>query len=423
MSTQFRTYKYRLMPTTAQCSLLAQFFGAKRWIYNHFLSEQKSRLEKKEKLLSNFDCNKEITQLKKQPETEWLRGIDDWCLKHASEDLATGFNNFFDSLKGKRKGPKVKIPRYKSRTNQQSYRTRGIKIDSSGNAFIPKIKWVKCIIDRTFVGEIKSATISKNPAGEYYISVLVEEDMSLLPQTGHEVGCDLGLKDILILSNGVKFAHPENILAKAKRELKKQQKHLSRKHKGSKNYEKQRIKVAKCYQKVTRIRNDYYHNISKYLVENFDAIYLENLNVKGLLKNRRLARKIQESAWSTLKSFIEYKSGYAGKSVHLIDRFFPSSKTCSCCGHKNVNLKLSEREWTCQSCSTHHDRDLNAAINIRQEGQKDLYDKILTSVETTEGGLNIPMSLQKHISKIERSVPNGSVDMGSKKTELLLAVQ
>lgn len=404
MSTQYRAYKYRLYPGAAQKAALAQFFGAKRWVYNHFLDEQQRRFENKEPHLSGFDCSKLITWLKKQEETSWLKSIDDWCLKTAAEDLATGFKNFFDSVKSKRKGPKVKSPKFKTRVGRQSYRTRGIKVDFE-NALIsvPKIKNIKCVLHRTFDGVIKSATISKNPDGKYYISVLVEESIQLKPMTGREVGIDLGLKDLAILSTSVKFIHPEQMLAKAKRALKREQKILSCKTKGSKNREKQRLKVARAYARVTRIRNEYYHILSKYLVDNFDAIYLEDLNVSGMLKNRRLSRKIHESAWSTLKSMISYKAGYAGKTVHEINRWFPSSKTCSNCDHKLQVLGLDVREWTCPSCGTNHDRDLNAAINILNRGQIDLYDSKQPSRATMEVELKIPMALMKHAVQIERS--------------------
>ena len=411
MSTQLRSYKYRLYPDAAQTATLAQFFGAKRWIYNHFLSEQKRRFEAKEKHLSAFDCNIEITKLKQQSETSWLKSIDDWCLKTSAEDLATGYKNFFDSIKGKRKGPKVETPKYKSKyDNRQSYRTRGVKVNFEKNQVsLSKIKCIKTAIDRSFVGEIKYATVSKTPSGKYFVSILVEEQIKLKSATGAEVGCDLGLKDLLILSNGVKFAHPEKMLARTKQALKRQQRKFARTKSKSKNRTKARIKVAKLYEKLTNMRNAYYHNISSYLINNFDAIYLENLNVAGMIKHPTLARKIHESAWSTLASMIQYKAGFYGKTYHKIDRFAPSSKTCSCCGHKLAKLDLSVREWTCPTCGTEHDRDLNAAINIKNFGQIDLYDHTISSVESIEVGLNIPATLMKYASKIERS--NGNIGL------------
>lgn len=419
---EFKAYKFRIYPTEEQANKLAQFFGAKRWIFNHYLSENKKRFKDKEKHLNHYDINKEITILKKQAETEWLSTIDDWCLKHAAEDLHAAYQNFFNSITGKRKGPKIDPPNFKSRSNRQSYRTRGVSL-KNGKLKLPKFKQLfKIVLDREFdTTKIKSATISKTPSGKYFVSILVEEESKLLPITKQEIGIDLGLKDLCILSNGIKFQHPEAMLAKAKLALKKQQKKLSRKTKGSANYKKQRIKVAKCYEKVTNIRNWYYHNISTYLVKNFDAIYMENLNVKGMLQNRKLSRKIHETAWSTFVSMINYKSSNVGRTFHQIGRFVPSSKTCHCCGHKLEKLDLGTREWTCHSCDTTHDRDLNAAINIKQFGQLDCYDQVLLSADTTEMGA-IPMSLMKFTNKIERS-PMLGVCKGIGKTQQSLVAE
>lgn len=425
MSTQIRTYKYRIMPTKDQESLLAQFVGAKRWIYNHFLQLNSDAYKNGQKHRSNFDINKEITQLKKQPETVWLRDMDDWLLKSASEDLSTAYKNFFDSLSGKRKGPKVAAPTVKKKSNRQSYRTRGnVKVNFDDSTItVPKIKNIKTIIERQFTGTIKSITISNTPSGKWFASALVEEVISLKPMTGREIGLDLGLKDLIITSTGVKFDHPQQMLAKAKQALKRAQKILARKTKGSNNRKKQRIKVAKCYERITNIRNDYYHILSKWLVDNHDVIHLEDLNVSGMMKNRKLSRKIHETAWSTLSGMISYKANYAGRTVNKISRWFPSSKTCSCCGYKLDKLPLDIREWECPSCETHHDRDLNAAKNILNQGQKDLYGST-TSVASIEEGLNIPKTLMKFANKIERSVQKNSLQRdGVKLNNFDLTVQ
>jgi putative transposase len=401
---QLKAFKYRLYPTPKQEQYFARVFGAVRWIKNTSLASQKERLSKKEKLHTNFDINYSITELKKQPETAWLKEVDSIALQNAAEDHWVAYKNFFDSIKGKRKGPKVEQPTFKSKHGRQSYRTRGVTVDFvSGVVTIPKIKAVKAVLHRDFIGTIKQAAISKNTDGRYYISILVSTNINLSPMTGKEVGCDLGLKDIIITSDGIKFNHPEQMLSKAKRSLKQEQKKLSRMKKQSKNYTKQKVKVAKAYSRVTRIRNEYYHLISKFLIDNYDSIYLEDLNVTGMMKNKKLSRKIQESAWSTLKNMIAYKAAYAGKTFHQIGRFVPSTKTCSCCGYKLPKIGLNVREWDCPSCHAHHDRDLNAAINIMQFGQIDLYDKILTSDAIAEAGALLPMALKKHSAKIERS--------------------
>jgi putative transposase len=419
---ELRAFKFRLYPNKEQEQKLAQFFGAKRWVFNHFLFENIQRRSREEKHLSNFDINKEITQLKKQSETDWLRTVDDWCLKNASEDLSNAYSNFFKSITGKRKGPKVSVPRFKSKSNHQSYRTRNIKVDFENNVVVlPKIKNIKCELHRQFDGKIKSATISKNPSGKYFISILVEQEQQLLDSTGKEIGIDLGLKDLIILSNGIKFAHPEQQLVKSKLALKRQQKKLSRMTRGSKSFEKQRIKVARCFEKITNIKNWYYHNISTFLVRNYDSIFMEDLHVSGMLKNRKLSRKIHETGWSILVNMIKYKSDSSGRLFHQINRFSPSSKTCSCCGHKLETLSLGTRDWICPVCESHHDRDLNAAVNIKNFGQIDCYEKIIHSVETTELG-EIPESLQKFTTKIERSFMSLNVCEGSRKATRSLVV-
>ena len=398
---QLKAFKYRIYPNEQQQAQLAQFFGARRWVYNHYLSEQKRRFEAKERHLSNFDINKLITQKKKEPDTAWLRDIDDWCLKNASEDLSNAYDAFFRSIKGQRKGKKMELPRYKKRSAHQSYRTRGIKITEQGLR-LPKIKThININLHQPIQGTIKSATVSKTPSGKYFVSILCESDVELMPMTGREVGIDLGLKHLAILSNGIRFAHPEPQLAKTKQLLKQQQKKLSRKTRGSKNYEQTRIQVARKYEQITNTRNNYYHNISKYLVSTYDAIYMEDLNVSGMLKNRKLSRKIAESAWSTLSSMIEYKCAWYGKTYYRINRWIPSSKTCSSCGHKLDSLELGVRNWTCTACGKVHDRDINAAMNIKNTGQQDLYDKTISDATADMGA--IPRALQKMTDKIERS--------------------
>jgi putative transposase len=381
-----RAYKFRIYPNQEQCNRFAQAFGAARWIFNHFLHENRVRFQKGEKHLSGFDCNKIITQLKKETETSWLREVDDWVLKNSSSNLDTAYKNFFSSISGKRKGPKVSEPNFKRKGHSDSFRTT-CRIDFENNLVkIPKIPAIKCVFDREISGNVKSVTISKASSGKYFASILVEEDQKLLPMTGVEVGIDLGIKDLIILDDGAKFCHPDDIqgIVKAKRNLKKQQRKLARKQRGSKAYDVQRIKVAKAYEKITNIRKDYYHNLSRWLINNFDAIYLENLNVSGMIRNRKLARKIQEASWTSLVSMIGYKASWAGKTFHQIGRFAPSSKTCSCCGYKKTDLTLGDRFWDCPSCGERHDRDINAATNIRRFGQIDCYGQVLPSVATTD---------------------------------------
>lgn len=412
---QHKAFKYRIYPTQAQAAQLAQFFGAKRWIYNHFLAEQKRRFACKLKHLSNFDMNKVITDLKQQDETNWLRGIDDWCLKHTTEDLSNAYQQFFNSIKGKRHGKKMQPPRFKKKSNQQSYRTRGVIHVSESGIKLPKIKThININLHRPVQGKIVSATVTKTPSGKYFVSVLCELDIELKPSMGREVGIDLGLTSLAILSDGIKFAHPEQYIAKAKQLLKQQQRILSRKTRGSKNYQRTRVRLAKKHEQIANFKRNYYHNISHFLVTNYDAIYMEDLNVLGMLGNRHLSRKIHESNWSMLSSLIEYKCSWYGKTYYRINRWVPSTKTCSHCNHKMHSVPLNVRNWVCPACHTSHDRDINAAQNIKNTGQRDLYNQIISdAIAEMDGSDAIPRALQKMTDKIQRSDATWSVSHGS----------
>lgn len=408
-----KAYKFRLYPTQDQMSVMAHIFGCKRWVYNHFLSVQKELWTSERKHLSHFDMNYSITELKKQENTAWLSETDSISLQNATEDLSTAYKNFFASIKGKRKGKKMELPRFKKKTSRQSYRTRGVKV-LDGAVKLPKIKTpVECVMHREIPDDakIKSCTISKTPSGKYFISVLTEVEIELKPMTTREVGIDLGLTHVAITSDGHKFNHPQEQIAKAKRLRKRRQLQLARKQKGSKNYERKRVQMTKAYEKEVNIRTNYYHNISNWLVSNYDAIYVEDLNVVGMMKNRCLSRAIHESSWSQLTTMIEYKCAWYGKTYYRIGRWTPSSKTCNSCGHKQEKMPLNVREWTCGSCGSHHNRDINAAKNILHTGQQDLYNQKITSQAAGEG-VEIPTALMKHIVKIERSGHYGSVDVG-----------
>ena len=422
---QLLAYKYRIYPTADQEVLLSKTFGCKRVIFNHYLNEQQTRYKNKEKHLSNYDINKDITNLKNK--MEWLREVDSIALQMAAEDLSVAYENFFKSITGKRKGPKISAPKFKNKRSRQSYRTRGVRVNEDGTLQIPKLKAVKAVIHRPIPegSVIKSTIISRNPDGKYYASILVETEVQLQPMTGNEVGCDIGLKDLLILSNGIKFKRPNELenIVKTKRLLKVKQKQFARTAKGSKNHEKLRLRVARLYSKITRQRNEYYHLISRYLVDNYDSIYVEDLSVKNMIQNRKLSRAIHEVAWSSLTSMISYKSSFAGRTYHRIDRFYPSSKTCSSCEYKLEKLDLGTREWQCPNCGSFHDRDLNAAMNILRVGQIDCYGEELKSQATGDLELTIPMALQKMTSKIERSGICLSVGHGSGQAARSLVVQ
>lgn len=422
---QLLAYKYRIYPTDSQQVLLSKTFGCKRVIFNHFLNEQQERYKNKEKHLSYYDINKDITKLKDTK--EWLREVDSIALQMAAEDLSVAYDNFFKSATGKRKGPKIAATKFKNKHARQSYRTRGVRINENGSLQIPKLKAVKAVIHRPIPDEsaIKSTTISRNPDGRYYASILVETEVQLRSMTGKEVGCDIGLKDLLITSNGIKFKRLNELenIVKTKRLLKVKQKQFARTEKNSKNHEKLRLQVARLYSKLTRQRNEYYHLVSRYLVDNYDSIYVEDLSSKNMLQNRKLSRAIHEVAWSTLTGMIAYKSSWSGRTYHKINRFYPSSKTCSCCDYKLEKLDLRTREWTCPNCDTKHDRDINAAKNILRVGQIDCYGEEIKSQATGDLELNIPLALQKMTSKIERSDICLLVSHGSGQAAQSLVVQ
>jgi len=417
MSTQYKSYKFRIYPTPEQEQYFTQCFGAKRFIYNHFLWENKTRFQNKEKHLSSFDCTYIITDMKKQEEYSWMKNIDSWVLLNAINDLGQAYKNFFDAIKKKNKS-KVKPPKFKKKRDKQSFRTK-CKLTELGLK-IPRLNsLIKIVQHQEITGKIKTVTISKSPSGKYFASILVEEDIIPKGFTGKEVGLDLGIRDLIITSDGVKFPHPDKIIQKTNELLKQQQRILARKIPRSKNFEKRRIKLDKLYEKITNMKRNYYHEISNYLVTNYDAIYMEDLNVSGMLKSRSISRSIHSASWSILMNMIQYKCTWNHRTFHKISRWFPSSKTCSCCGHKLEKLGRGVEQWTCPECNTFHDRDINAAINIRNQGQTDLYDQIIPK-QQGNWDQEIPAVLQKLIDKIERSSEhNSGVNQGSKQVNQL----
>lgn len=353
-----------------------------------------------------------ISDLKKAEETAWLREVDSILLQNATEDLSTAYRNFFDCIKGKRQGKKMQLPRFKKRSSQQSYRTRGVKIENN-QVFLPKIKWINAVIHREIPlgATIKSATVSKTPSGKYFVSILVETTVELKSMSNQEVGIDLGIWDLIITSDGHKFQNPNKKLAKTKQLLKRRQKQLSRKTPGSKNYERVRCQVTKKFEKITNFKRNYYHNISHFLVSNYDAIYMEDLHVSGMLKNRCLSRAIHEVSWGILSNMIEYKCNWYGKTFYRINRWTPSSKTCNHCGYVTDKMSLNIRQWQCPKCNEIHDRDVNAALNIKHTGQIDLYGQKISSHATGER-VEIPTALMKMTVKTQKSSDNSLVSHG-----------
>lgn len=406
---QLKAYKYRIYPDKDQIQFLEKNFGAVRFVWNKLVHAFNSYTKEGPNLIVSEKS------LKDDPEYEWLNEVMSVALQQKRMDFDELKKQYFD----KKRAVKVGRPKFKKKgVSRESFRIPGqtvTKVNSfedikDGFIKLPKMNSMKIVQHRQFNGSVRSITVSKT-SKQYFVSILVEEDIALKPMSGREVGIDLGLNDLIITSDGHKFQRVSKQLTKATQLLKKAQRKLARKTKDSNSYSRHRTIVQRLYAKISRTRNDYYHNVSSWLVNNYDAIYLENLNVNGMLKNRKMTRAIQEAAWSTLIGMIKYKSEFYGKTVHQINRFFPSSKTCSSCGHKVEKMPLYVREWECPSCGEHHDRDINAAINIKNQGQLDCYEEILP--DGIAGMVVIPTRLEKYINKIERSGPEGLVDVGT----------
>ena len=359
-----KSYKYKIKPTEDQKVLLNKHFGSIRFAYNYFLNERKFEYETNKQTLNYNHNSAALTKLKKQEEFKWLGEINSQSLQHSLKGLDDAYNSFFKKRTG--------FPKFKSKHSKNSFKVPQYTKVLDGKLIIPKFKDpIKMIQDRKFSGEIRQATLSKTSTGEFFVSILVETDHKKLDKTGKEVGIDLGIKDFVITSDGYKYKN--NRFTKTyEKKLKEHQQHLSRKVRGSGRYNLQKLKVAKIYEKITNSRKDNLHKVSTELVKKYDKIFLEDLNIKGMVKNHKLSKHISDASWGTFITMLEYKSVWNDKEVIKVGRFFPSSKTCNCCGWINQNLKLDIREWTCPSCNTKLDRDLNAAKNILKEGIKNI---------------------------------------------------
>ena len=357
-----KSYKYKIKPNKDQIVLLNKHFGAIRFAYNYFLNERRVEYETNKQTLNYNDNSSALTKLKKQEEYSWLKEINSQSLQHSLKGLDDAYNSFFKKRTG--------FPKFKSKHTKNSVKVpQYVKVED-GKLIVPKFKDpINIIQDRKFKGEIRQCTLSKTPTGEYFVSILVEGDHKKFEKSGNQVGIDLGIKDFLITSDGYKYKNNRYTKNYAKK-LKEYQQHLSRKVKGSNNYKEQKLKVATIHKKITNSRIDNLHKVSTELVKKYDTIFIEDLNIKGMVKNHKLSKHISDASWGKFVTLLEYKALWNDKEIVKIDRFFPSSKQCSCCGYINQNLDLSIREWTCPSCKTKLDRDLNASKNILKEGIK-----------------------------------------------------
>ena len=355
----YKAYKFRIYPTNEQQIALAKAFGCCRWFWNYSLNLCQETYLTTGKGLSRGAIQGLLPSLKK--EYSWLTDAYSQCLQYVALNLSTAYKNFFEKRTG--------FPRFKSKHGKQSISyPSNVKLDGDYLKLPGKVGLIYCKQDRKFDGQIKTVTVSLNPDGKYYASVLVDDgrEIAQLSTEGKAIGIDLGLTHFCITSNGSKFDNPRHT-TKYARNLKKKQQSLARKQKSSKNRYKAKSKVSKVHSKIRRVREDFLHKLSRKIVNENQVIAVENLNVKGMVRNHNLAKTISDCGWGQFFTMLKYKSEWSGKTYIEVDRFFASSKTCSVCLNRVDSLSLDIRDWTCSQCNTHHDRDVNAAINIRNE--------------------------------------------------------
>ena len=357
-----RTYKFRLYPNKEQTELLAKHFGCVRFVYNYFLNQRIEQYNLTGKSDNFYAQSRLLVEMKKQEETAWLKEVNSQTLQFSLRCLESAYTNFFKK--------RAKFPSFKSKRSKNSFTVPQCASITGDRLFIRKFReGIKCRVHRAIKGKIGKVTISKTPSGKYFVSVSTEEEyITPIEKSGKSVGVDLGLKNLVVTSEGETFEN-NRYTKKYERKLALAQRHLSRKKKGSRGFEKQRLKVARIYEKIANTRADYLHKCSISLVRRYDVICIEDLNVKGMVRNRYLSKSISDASWGSFIAMISYKAEWNDKKVVKIDRFYPSSQTCSGCGYINQQVKdLSVRDWECPSCHAHHDRDINAAINILRAG-------------------------------------------------------
>lgn len=377
--------KIRLYPTAEQCEALSKQFGSVRWLWNRALDMKSTAWKERKESLSCYTIKSMLPQWKEA--FPWLKETHSQVLQQVLLNMDTAYKNYF--------GKRAAYPRFKKKhaAKQSIQYPQGVKIDGEALIYLPKVGWVKAVIHRELVGKIKTVTISTSSTGKYFASVLTDDGIEAPPSVTHietVESIDAGIKDLVVTSTGWKSGNPKH-LAHVQSNLRRKQQSLSRKIEAAKtrfnaakvekagsalslrdyfgsNIKKSRKLVALCHERVANARNDWQHKLSRTLVDENQAIIIEDLAVKNMVRNRKLSRAISDAGWSSMTGKLNYK--LARKSGHLvkIERFYPSSKTCSCCGAINESLTLSDRYWLCASCGTTHDRDTNAAINIRNQG-------------------------------------------------------
>ena len=409
--------KVRLYPTNSQKIVLSQHFGSARWWWNYALNKCVENYKETGKGLTRSAMNSMLPKLKKESETEWLKDCYSQVLQSVSLNLSRAYLNFFAG--------RAKYPKFKSKFKKQSIQyPQQVKQIESSLKFPGKLGLVKAKIHRPIPsgnpttlrvgesaapidGEIKTVTVSLTTSGKYYASVLLEIEGDILSSQSQEkiIGIDLGIKDFAITNDGNKTSKYNNprYLSKHQKNLKRKQQKLARKQLGSNRRNKAKKLAAKVYERISNVRQDFLHKLSRKIVNNNQVVVVENLNVKGMVRNHKLAKAISDCSWGKFIKFLGYKLANEGKLLVEIDRFFPSSKTCSNCHYKIDKLPLDIRNWTCPSCRTRHDRDENAAINIRAEGIRILQTSLGTS-DAAKGGNVRPKLGRVSVSRLGDSL-------------------
>jgi putative transposase len=357
-----KSYKFRISPDNEQKILLSKHFGATRFVFNRYLNSRKETYLEEKKSLNYYDNANDLTKLKKEEEFVWLKEINSQSLQSSLRNLDTAYNKFFRK--------QTQFPRFKSKYDKQSFTIPQSVSIEDGKLCIPKFKkGIQINIHRKIEGKLLFATISKSITGNYYVSITCEVEYRPFEKTNSKVGIDTGIKDLAILSDGKVYENIKTLKTNLKK-LKYEQRQLSKKTKGSNSRLRQKSKLARVHEKVTNTRKDYLHKVSTEIIKNHDVICIEDLAVKNMMKNHKLAQAFSDVSLGTFYTMLEYKANWNDKVVVKINRFFPSSKTCNVCNYINQDLTLKDRKWTCLSCNTIHDRDFNASINIKKQGLK-----------------------------------------------------
>ena len=374
-----RAYKYKLKPTMRQQQMLLQHFGCCRFIYNWGLDRKKNAWTNEKKSIGYLQLARELTLLKNDSEHGWLKDVANESLQQSLRNLDNAYTQFFKAKKG--------FPKFKSKKHSKNVCKfiNNVRFDfDKWKVRIPKMGWTKLCHNKAFdlsKCKIGTLTVSQDKCGDYWCVIIVEDGEKPKPKAKISektaVGIDLGIKDFAILSDGTKYGN-NKFLENGQKKLKRLQRHFSKAQKGSRRRERLRIKIARQYRRISNRRSDFLHKLTTDITSNFDTICLENLNVQGMMQNHHLANAISSVAWNEFVRQLAYKAEWNGKNLISIGRFEPSSKTCSCCGYVKKDLTLKDRSWVCPKCGVSHDRDINAAINIRNFG---LHPQALVAIE------------------------------------------